>query len=122
MTVNSIFATLPSSEVLTSLRLPELVLTLKYALIGSASFSTPVMTSCKLASPYGTRTVLPTSGIDFAELNVTASLTVEVEVKVSLFPDTDTLIPPVVLKLKSERILLLSVRVKVYFPSEYFIS
>ena len=69
-----------------------------------------------------TRTVLPTSGIDFAELNVTASLTVEVEVKVSLFPDTDTLIPPVVLKLKSERILLLSVSVKVYFPSEYFIS
>ena len=65
---------------------------------------------------------MPTSGIDFAELNVTASLTVEVEVKVNLFPDTDTLTPPVVLKLKSERILLLSVMVKVYFPSEYFIS
>ena len=65
---------------------------------------------------------MPTSGIDFAELNVTASLTVEVEVKVSLLPDTDALTPPVVLKLKLERILLLSVRVNVYFPSKYFIS
>ena len=122
MTVNSIFATLPSSEVLTSFRLPELVLTLKYALIGSASFSTPVITSCKVASPYGIRVVFPTLGIDFAELNVTASLTGFEEMSVSLFPDTDTLTPLVVLKLKSERILLLSVRVKVYFPSEYFIS
>ena len=122
MTVNSIFATLPSSEVLTSFRLPELVLTLKYALIGSASFSTPVITSCKVASPYGIRVVFPTLGINFAELNVTALLTGEVEVNVSLLPDFKTEIPLVVLKLKSERILLLSVKVKVYFPSEYFIS
>ena len=122
MIVNSIFATLPSSEVLTSLRLPELVLTLKYALIGSASFSTPVMTSCKVASPYGIRVVFPTLGIDFAELNVTASLTGKLEVKVSLLPDFETEIPPVVLKPKSERILLLSVSINVYFPSEYSIS
>ncbi len=65
---------------------------------------------------------MPTSGIDFAELNVTASLTGKVEVKVSLLPDFETEIPLVVLKSKSERILLLSVKVKVYFPSEYFIS
>ena len=122
MTLNSIFATLPSSEVLTSFRLPELVLTLKYALIGSASFSTPVITSCKVASPYGIRVVFPTLGINFAELNVTALLTGEVEVNVSLLPDFKTEIPLVVLKLKSERILLLSVKVNVYFPSEYFIS
>ena len=107
---------------MTSFRLPELVLTLKYALIGSASFSTPVITSCKVASPYGIRVVFPTLGINFAELNVTALLTGEVEVNVSLLPDFKTEIPLVVLKLKSERILLLSVKVKVYFPSEYFIS
>lgn len=85
-------------------------------------FAIRVTTSCKVASPYGIRVVFPTLGIDFAELNVTASLTGEVEVKVSLLPDTDALTPPVVLKFKLERILLLSVRVKVYFPSEYFIS
>ena len=36
-------------------------------------------------------------------LNVTASLTWKLEVKVSLLPDTDALTPLVVLKLKSER-------------------
>ena len=107
---------------MTSFRLPELVLTLKYALIGSASFSTPVITSCKVASPYGIRVVFSTLGIDFAELNVTASFTGFEEMSVSLLPDTVALTPPVVLKLKSERILLLSVSFKVYFPSEYFIS
>ena len=65
---------------------------------------------------------MPTSGIDFAELKVTASFTAEVEVKVSLLPDTDALTPPVVLKLKSESMLLLSVSVTEYFPSLYFIS
>ena len=122
LTVNSIFATFPSSEVLTSFRLPELVFTLKYALIGSASFSTPVITSCKLASPYGTSTVLPTSGINFSELKVNASFTAEVEVNVNLFPDFLTVIPFVVLKVNSSSILLLSVSVTEYFPSLYFIS
>ena len=65
---------------------------------------------------------MPTSGIDFAELKVTASSTAEVEVSINLFPDFLTVIPFVVLKVNSSSILLLSVSVTEYFPSLYFIS